>query len=121
MTRRVLTALLLITIVITGCSSGKKSSSASSSSSGSAAAASNTAPVIKNFEFSPNAIHVKVGQKVTWTNEDGTDHTVQADNNSFGSGHLATGQTFSYTFTKPGTYTYHCAIHNYMTGTVIVQ
>jgi len=103
-------------LFLVGCSSSKKSSSASSTPGATA-----TAPVIKNFEFSPNPIKVKVGTKVTWTNEDGTDHTVQSDGGTFSSPHLASGQSFSFTFTKPGTYTYHCAIHTYMTGTVVVS
>lgn len=107
--------LLALSVVLIGCSSSKKSSG-SSGSSGTA-----TAPVIKNFSFSPNPIKVKHGTQVTWTNRDGSTHTVQADGNSFSSPHLPTGQSFSFTFTKAGTYTYHCAIHTYMKGTVIVS
>jgi plastocyanin len=116
------TALLLVVVAalavfLVGCSSSKKKSTAGGTAS---ASASSTAPVIKNFEFSPNPIKVKVGTKVTWTNQDDTDHAIQADDNSFSSAHLAQGMTFSFTFTKAGTYTYHCAIHTYMKGTVVV-
>jgi plastocyanin len=49
-------------------------------------------------------------------------HTTTSDNGDPASWNqtLAPGATFSFTFTKPGTYTYHCAIHAFMTGTIIV-
>jgi plastocyanin len=48
-------------------------------------------------------------------------HTVTSDNGSFDSSALASGKTFQFTFSKPGTYTYHCSIHASMTATIIVQ
>jgi plastocyanin len=92
------------------------------------ASAANAAPVaanavtIKGFAFSPAAITVKVGTTVTWTNQDADAHTVTSQNNSgpLSSAALNTGQTFSYTFTKPGTYAYLCTIHPFMTATVTV-
>jgi plastocyanin len=64
---------------------------------------------------------VNVGSKVTWTNTDSVTHTVTSDNGVFGSGDLAPNATFSYTFNTTGTFAYHCSIHTYMTGTVIVH
>ena len=118
--RRRLTRLVLVVpvlavlgLVLAGCGG--------SSSKTPATGASPTAPVIHNFAFSPNPIRIKAGTTVTWTNTDNTDHTVQADDNSFGSVHLGTGKTYSHTFAKAGTYTYHCAIHTYMKATVVVS
>lgn len=72
--------------------------------------------------YSPNVIHVKVGQTVRWVNDDPIPHTVTADDNSFfDSGNLKKGQKWSYTFTATGTYKYHCTPHPYMKGTVIVE
>lgn len=76
---------------------------------------------ISNFAFSPATLTVAVGTKVTWTNNDSVAHTVTADNGAFGSQSVDSGSTFSFTFTKAGTYTYHCAIHPYMTATITVQ
>lgn len=76
---------------------------------------------IKNFAFTPSTVTIRTGVTVTWVNQDSTAHTVTANNNAFASSDLATGQKFSFTFTKTGTYAYHCSIHSYMTGTVIVQ
>ena len=70
--------------------------------------------------FSPNPLNVPAGTKVTTTNQDGFDHTWTSDSGKWDSGHVGSGQSYSFTFTTPGTYTYHCAIHTYMTGTVNV-
>lgn len=65
---------------------------------------------ISNFQFAPKNVTVKVGTVVTWNNKEGT-HTVTADNGSFQSPNLTAGKTFSYTFTKAGTYRYYCSFH----------
>ncbi|WP_405680386.1 plastocyanin/azurin family copper-binding protein [Streptomyces sp. NBC_01238] len=78
---------------------------------------------IKNFAFSPAKLTVKAGTKVTWTNTDPDTHTVTSKQGSGGplkSKGLATNDTYSYTFTKPGTYAYYCTIHPFMTATVEV-
>ncbi|MFF2144484.1 cupredoxin family copper-binding protein [Kitasatospora sp. NPDC058190] len=88
----------------------------------SAPAAAN-AVTIKNFAFSPPTLTVKAGTKVTWTNTDPDAHTVTSKQGSGGplqSAALASNDTYSYTFTQPGTYPYYCTIHPYMTATVEV-
>lgn len=76
---------------------------------------------IQNFAFSPTPLTIKAGGTVTWTDNQAIfPHTVTADDNSFSSGLLHQGSTYSHTFTTPGTYTYHCAVHPFMHGTVIV-
>jgi plastocyanin len=76
---------------------------------------------IANFAFAPASLTVAVGATVTWKNTDPVGHTVTADNGAFGSKTLATGSTFSQTFSKAGTYAYHCSIHTYMTATIVVH
>src|SRR5947209_1426966 len=75
---------------------------------------------IMNFSFSPNSLTVKVGTKVTWTNHDSVTHTVTADQGAFNSP-VSAGSSFSFTFTKAGTFAYHCMIHPSMTATIVVQ
>ena len=75
---------------------------------------------IKGFAFDPKAATVKVGETVTWTNEDGTDHTVTSSDGSFASEDLGQGATFSQTFNTAGTFDYICGIHPAMKATVIV-
>ena len=76
---------------------------------------------IAGFAFAPDPLAVAVGTKVTWTNKDSFAHTATADDATvFDSGNLNKDKTFSYVFDKIGTYTYKCAIHNSMTGTITV-
>ncbi len=79
---------------------------------------------IQGFAFNPSSITVSAGTTITWTNKDSTTHTVTSTGGpaSFDSGNLTQGQTFQYTFTQTGTYTYRCDRHpTTMTGTVVVQ
>src|SRR5215210_1824892 len=78
---------------------------------------------VQNFAFDPPNITVAPGTTVTWVNADRAPHTVTATDpaGAFDSGTLQPGQSFSVTFTQPGTtYAYYCAIHPSMTGTVTV-
>ena len=61
-----------------------------------------------------------VGTTVTWTNEDATGHTATADDGSFDCRPLPNGASLSFTFTTPGQYDYHCAIHPTIKGRITV-
>ena len=76
---------------------------------------------IKDFDFGPMSLTIKAGAAVTWKNLDGEPHTVVSEDGLFRSTALDEGDTFSFTFTKPGTYKYDCSIHPQMHGTIIVQ
>ncbi|MFF4688030.1 cupredoxin family copper-binding protein [Streptomyces sp. NPDC001307] len=80
------------------------------------------AVAIKNFAFSPATLKIKAGTTVTWTNQDTDAHTVTSSGSGgpLRSPTLATHGTYTYTFTKPGSYAYVCTIHPFMTGTVEV-
>jgi plastocyanin len=75
---------------------------------------------IANNAFNPNATSVSVGGVVTWANADATTHTVTFDGGP-DCGRLAQGASVSRTFDTAGSFTYHCTIHPFMTGTVTVQ
>jgi plastocyanin len=85
------------------------------------AAGGEEAIAIEGFAFGPADITIPVGTTVTWTNNDGAPHTATADDGSFDSGNLSTGDSFSFTFDTPGTYTYHCNVHPNMTATITVE
>jgi len=76
---------------------------------------------IDNFSFGPQTLTIPVGATVTWTNRDDIPHTVVSTDGVFKSKVRDTDETFSYTFTKAGTYPYFCSIHPKMTGQVMVQ
>ena len=76
---------------------------------------------IDNFTFGPAELTVVVGTTVTWTNRDDIPHTVVSTDKVFKSKVLDTDETFSSTFSTPGTFPYFCSIHPKMTGTVVVQ
>jgi plastocyanin len=70
--------------------------------------------------FSPNPVEVKVGETVTWVNDDSGRHTVTSKDGVFESGMMGKGQSFSFTFDKAGEYPYFCEPHPNMVGTVVV-
>jgi plastocyanin len=74
---------------------------------------------IANFAFSPNTVTVSVGQPVAFTNYDSATHT--STSSAWDSGNITSGATFTTSISQPGTYSYHCSIHPFMTGTVTVQ
>jgi plastocyanin len=77
---------------------------------------------IDNFSFGPATITIPAGGTVTWTNNDDVPHVVTSDDNKlFKSKALDTDDHFSFTFAKPGTYNYYCAIHPKMTARIVVQ
>jgi len=98
---------------------GRYGSGGASSPTPAASVSAGNAVTVVDFGFNPDAIKVKVGTTVTWTNT-GVTHTVTADKGLFDSGMFKSGETFSFTFAKGGTFTYHCAIHSSMRGTVTV-
>ncbi len=77
---------------------------------------------IDNFTFTPQTLTVKAGTTVTWTNRDDIPHGIAADQQRFArSKALDTDDSYSFTFTTPGTYQYFCYIHPHMTGTIVVE
>ena len=126
--RRILPALCaVVALAAAGCGSSNSSSTSSGSSSGSAstpAASSSGGGVaikMQNIAFDPKAVTVKVGQKVTWTNDDSVDHNVTSQSGeTIKSQNFGKGATFSFTPTKAGTINYVCTIHPGMTATLTV-
>ncbi len=73
--------------------------------------------------YSPYDLTVLIGvnNTVTWTNDDTAAHTVSSTGGAFNSGNLNPGMSYTFTFTVPGTYTYSCAYHGWMHGTIVVK
>jgi plastocyanin len=70
--------------------------------------------------YNPNPVEVKVGETVTWINDDSVIHTATSTDGTFDSGIMRKGQPFSYTFDTAGEYPYYCTLHPNMVGTVVV-
>jgi len=78
--------------------------------------------VMKGITFKPKDITVKVGDTVTWKNEDPVDHNVVANKGEdFTSDTFGEGGTYEYKFEKAGKVEYECTIHPGMTGTVTAE
>jgi plastocyanin len=76
---------------------------------------------MKNIQFAPNDATVKVGTKVTWTNDDSVDHNVTAKSGAdFKSSDFGNGGTYTFTPKQAGTIKYTCTLHPGMDGTLTV-
>jgi plastocyanin len=115
-------AFFVIAIVLAGCAPQAAAPVASIPATSLPVVSGSEAKInISGFAFDPVTITIKVGETVTWTNQDNVVHTVAADDNSWTSDNLGKGASFSHTFNTAGTFTYHCGVHPNMKGTVIVQ
>lgn len=76
---------------------------------------------IAQHRYEPRVATVSPGTTLRWVNEDEDPHTVTADGGEFASRGIDTHEAFTFTFSAPGTYRYHCALHPGMTGTVVVR
>lgn len=130
MTRRPLQALgLFATFALAACGGSAGTTAPSAAVSGApveaacapSASAGTVAVSIKDFEFAPAAITAKVGDVITFTNDGEKSHTATLDQGDCGTENLAAGAAGGLTFSKAGSYAFHCAIHSSMTGTITVS
>ena len=103
-----------------GCGSDDEGDSTSTPATPSGGVAAN-AVEIKGFAFNPADATVKVGQKITWTNNDSAEHNVVADDGTFKSPDLEQGDTYEFTPKKAGTFSYVCTYHSQMKATLTVE
>src|SRR5436309_10845358 len=129
--------VLVVSISITGSDTmlsppvtsayGESSSSGYSSKTLSGTHIVSIIGIKKDKSFDPNLIEIKAGDSVTWTNDDDDIHTVTSGSREgptigqeFDSGTIASGDSFTHKFEKPGTYEYFCSFHESMIGKVVV-
>ena len=135
-------------LAVTGCGSDSSDNSSGSSTPPPAAAPTSTTPAatptettstetnatggatagstpvaidMVGLKFAPEGATVKVGDTVTWTNQDDVPHNVVASDGSFKSPNFGKGETFTWTATKAGTISYTCTLHPGMNGTLNVE
>lgn len=112
-----LAVAILLVVAVSGCSNSS-SSGTSGSSTGGSATTGGTTVVEKNFQFSPSSLTVKVGDKVTFDNQDSTAHHVVVGTTDLGD--QQPGSKVSWTADKDGTFPVKCTIHPSMTGQITV-
>lgn len=94
---------------------------AASAANGIATAAPSALVVhLKDFTYAPTRLEVRVGDTVTFVNDDAEAHTVTSSDRAFDSEGLDTNGTWKHTFVRAGTYAYFCELHPYMKGTIVV-
>jgi plastocyanin len=124
MRRLLLPLLVILALAVAGC--GGDDDNGSDGGSGtttpsSSASGGGVEVKLQDIQFSPKETTVKVGQKVTWVNDDSIDHDVTADSGAdFKSDTFGNGGTFEFTPEKAGTIRYQCTLHPGMTGTLTV-
>lgn len=116
----VLPAVVSLAAMLTIAGCGSNGDEGGSTRAQGTSARSGTEITIENFAYEPETLRAELGDTMTVTNSDDTDHTVTADNASIDTGPIAGGGTATFELTEPKTIRYHCDIHNYMRGTVRV-
>ena len=115
----------LVALLAVGCAGGASSGGSSGSTSGSTsggtggATAGGTTITEQNFAFSPSTATVKVGDTVTFTNNDSTGHNVTIDGQELGVQNQ--GESKTWKASKAGKFPFSCVIHPSMTGEITVQ
>jgi plastocyanin len=74
---------------------------------------------ISHFEFHPRTLNIAKGTKVVFSNSSGTAHTA-TDAGAFDTGHIKPGHSVAVRFEHKGTFSYHCTIHTFMHGKIVV-
>jgi|SRR5689334_2269967 len=84
-----------------------------------ASASGARAVIINHFAYHPGTLEVAKGARVVFSNAAGVAHTV-TDRRVFDSGHIRPGHSFAVRFEQKGTFRYHCEIHPFMHGKIVV-
>ena len=114
-------ACLALALAACGGSNDNNKSSSGGSSSTPAASGNTVTIAMKNIQFSPKDVTVKVGQTVKWVNQDTVDHNVTANSGaSFKSDLFGNGASYEWKADKAGTVQYVCTVHPGMEGTLTV-
>src|SRR3954452_15901848 len=109
--------------LLAGCGGSSTTGTAGPTTSSARATTSQGSAIkIDNFAFSPATLTIGHGAAVGVTNDDSAAHTATADDgHSFDTGSIAPGKSGQLTAPKPGRYAYHCTIHPFMHGTLVVR
>ena len=120
---------LLLTVALAGCGGGPSDDTPQGEAVNPGVQEDSTNPngrntvVMKNIEFSPKELKVKVGQTVTWVNQETIEHDVAAQEADppLKSQLFGKDDKFTYKPTRPGTIRYVCTVHPGMEATLVVE
>ena len=76
---------------------------------------------MKDFLFSPKTVTINVGESVKWTDKGKAEEGHTATGDTFDSGVLKQGQSYTHKFSTAGTFDYICTLHSNMKGTIVVR
>jgi plastocyanin len=93
--------------------------SAPAAGPGPALASASKTVTIDNFEFTPQTLRIDKGVRVVFSNSSGTAHTA-TDKGAFDTGRIKGGKSAAVRFQQKGTFNYHCKIHPFMHGKIVV-
>ena len=110
--RKIIGSLVLAAVLIA-------TQAAPAAAPGQATASRAKAVDIDHFKFHPHTLEVAKGTKVVFSNSAKVAHTA-TDPGAFDSGRIAPGESFSVRFEHRGTFSYHCEIHPFMHGKIVV-
>jgi len=122
-TRRTI-AIVLVAVgavsALGGCGGG--GGTAASAPAPASSSASGSSITIADFKFSPATLAVRHGARLEVTNKDSAPHTVTADDGrSFDSGTVQPGGSATIKVARAGRFPYHCTIHSFMKGMLVVD
>lgn len=117
----IIAAAALLVLVACGDDAGTTTPTTSATTSTTEAPGGGADVTVQGFTFIPEDLTVPLGTTVTWTNQDGFDHTTTADDGTWDGPLPGGGGTFEFTFDTAGTFSYFCDIHPSMTGTITVE
>lgn len=95
------------------------SQAAPAAAPGPARASASRTVTVKNFEYAPRNLQVGKGTRVVFSNASGTAHTA-TDKGAFDTGRIKGGKSVAIRFQQEGTFNYHCKIHPFMRGKIVV-
>ncbi len=115
MKKTVIFLLLIVASLVSGCSSTGTTPGMTGTG------ASQYSVIIENSTFQTETLKIKAGGTVNWTYKDSYNHTITSLDNSFDSGEISQGKSFSFRFDKPGNYGYFCKLHFQLNPTLKAQ
>ena len=119
MTHRPQRPTLLVLIVLAAIALAGFSASGGAAAPTAGASATKSVSIV-NFAFKPGTLKVKRGARVTFANTSNTTHTATRGG-SFDTKRIAPGKSKTVQFNARGTFAYHCKIHPFMKGKIVVE